>query len=71
MTKTKHIIDRLIKVHGLSQADITRETGIAQPRMSKWAAGRIPIGADDALALDALLDRLDGTPVKKRQRKEK
>lgn len=58
MTRTKDIIETLTGQYGLSQADITRHTGISQPRMSRWAAGLIPPGADDALKLAALADKL-------------
>ena len=58
MKRTKDIIETLTGQYGLTQADITRQTGIPQPRMSRWAAGLIPNGADDALKLVALAEKL-------------
>lgn len=58
MTRTKDIIDMLTGKCGLTQADITRLTGIPQPRMSRWTAGMIPNGADDALKLAALAEKM-------------
>lgn len=58
MTRTKDIIDALTSQYGLTQADITRHTGIPQPRMSRWAAGLIPPGADDALKLASLAEKV-------------
>lgn len=58
MTRTKDIIEMLTGQYGLTQADITRHTGIPQPRMSRWTAGQIPHGADDALKLADLAAKL-------------
>lgn len=58
MTRTKDIIEMLTGRYGLTQADITRHTGIPQPRMSRWTAGQIPHGADDALKLADLAAKL-------------
>ena len=58
MTRTKDIIEMLTGQYGLTQADITRHTGIPQPRMSRWTAGQIPHGADDALKLASLAAKL-------------
>lgn len=58
MTRTKDIIEALTGEYGLTQADITRHTGIPQSRMSRWTAGLIPNGADDALKLVALAEKL-------------
>lgn len=41
---------------GWTQSEITRRTGIPQPRLSKWARGMVPSGADDALKLKQLHD---------------
>lgn len=38
----------------LSQSEISRRTGIPQPRVSRWEAGDVSAGADDALKLVAL-----------------
>lgn len=43
---------------GLTQMDISRRTGIPQSRVSRWEAGAVPAGADDALALQRLLEQL-------------
>ncbi len=62
---TTAIIKRL-RASGLSQSEISRRTGVPQPRLSRWEAGETPAGADDALKLRALLDGIssvspDGT----------
>lgn len=38
----------------MSQSEISRETGIPQPKLSRWGAGAAAAGADDALKLLAL-----------------
>lgn len=45
--------DLLLKLRGakLSQSEISRRTGIPQPRLSRWERGEAPTGADDALKL--------------------
>lgn len=37
--------------HSLSQTEISRITGIPQPRISRWEGGEVAVGADDALKL--------------------
>lgn len=41
---------------GLTQAEIARRTRVPQPRLSRWSAGRIPVGANDALRLKRLYE---------------
>lgn len=57
MSQTTALIKRLREA-GLSQIDISRRTGIPQPRLSRWESGEVPAGADDALKLAALVDDL-------------
>lgn len=45
----------VLKARGLSQVEITRRTGIPQPRLSRWASGEVPAAADDALKLQELV----------------
>jgi transcriptional regulator with XRE-family HTH domain len=54
MSKTIDIIRRL-RALPMTQAEISRKTGIPQPRVCRWEAGNIPVGADDALRLQDLL----------------
>ncbi len=56
---------RALLARGISQSEIRRRTGIPQPRLSKWAAGKAPTGADDALKLRALAEQLgaEGAPA--------
>lgn len=66
MTKTVEIIKRLrSSPHSLSQVEISRLTGIPQPRVSRWEAGHVAAGADDALRLASLEQKLE------KQRKSK
>lgn len=51
MSKVSELIRDLRRVAGLSQAEISRRTGIPQPRISRWEAGAVAAGADDALKL--------------------
>lgn len=53
MSDTTSIIKRL-RAAGLSQSEISRRTGIPQPRLSRWEAGEVPEAADDALKLAKL-----------------
>lgn len=55
MTTTIDII-RQLRALPMTQAEIARRTGIPQPRICRWEAGNIPVGADDALKLRELLD---------------
>ena len=42
----------------LSQSEIARRTGIAQPKISWWESGYIPAGASDALKLIKLANEV-------------
>lgn len=46
---TRAILLRLRARYG--QTELSRLTGIPQPRLSRWEAGEVPVGADDALKL--------------------
>lgn len=66
-----HTIQDIIKTLrtpplGLSQTEIARQTGIHQTKISRWAAGSIPAGADDALKLQSLLRTMQ-TPTNNAQ----
>lgn len=50
MSQIPEVIKRL-RAAGLTQSEIARRTKIPQPRISRWAAGEVPAGADDALEL--------------------
>lgn len=41
---------------GLSQSQISRRTGIPQPRLSRWEAGFAPDSVDDALKIKELYE---------------
>lgn len=56
---TTHILKRL-RSAGLTQTEISRRTGIPQPRLSRWEAGEVPDAADDALRLAALAATFPG-----------
>lgn len=47
-----------IRATGLSQTEISRRTGIPQPRLSRWEGGAVPDAADDALKLVSLAQDL-------------
>jgi transcriptional regulator with XRE-family HTH domain len=46
---TQAMLRRLRQRYG--QTELARLTGIPQPRLSRWEAGDVPVGADDALKL--------------------
>lgn len=67
MSKTTELIRRLREAHKLTQAEIVLRTGIPQPRLSRWARGETPAGAEDALKIAALVDQLDQSAKKTRK----
>lgn len=54
MSETTDLIKHL-RGRGLSQSEISRLSGIPQPRLSRWESGEVPASADDALKLAALV----------------
>jgi transcriptional regulator with XRE-family HTH domain len=58
MSQTTDLIKRL-RALNVSQSEISRKTGIPQPRLSRWENGDAPAGADDALKLSALVTVLE------------
>ncbi|MEZ2293077.1 helix-turn-helix domain-containing protein [Variovorax sp. RCC_210] len=60
MSKTVEIIKRL-RSRGLSQSEISRRTGVAQTRLSRWEGGAVAAAADDVLKLQDLAQALDAT----------
>lgn len=54
MSDTTGLINRL-RAYGMTQTEISRRTGIPQPRLSRWQRGAVPESADDALRLAALV----------------
>lgn len=61
MSETTDLLTHL-RDSGLSQTEISRRTGIPQPRVSRWMNGEAPDSADDALKLKALVDSLRSAP---------
>jgi len=61
MASTTDLIRKLTE-RGLTQTEIAKRTGIPQPRLSRWAAGDVPQGADDALKLQQLVLELQAQP---------
>jgi len=60
MSTTTHTnLKRLREVHGLSQSEISRRTGINQTRLSRWEAGDVASAADAALVLADLVKECD------------
>lgn len=58
MSTTQDII-RQLRAAGLSQSAIAKRIGMPQPRVSRWEAGEVPTGADDALKLAELLREVE------------
>ena len=57
MTQIQHVIRRLRA--SLSQSEIARRTGIAQSKISRWEAGKVAAGAEEALRLVDLAEQLE------------
>lgn len=57
MSATTDILRRL-RAAGLSQTEISKRTGIPQPRLSRWENGGAPDTADDALRLAQLAEAI-------------
>ena len=71
MSQTRANLRRLREHHKLSQTEISRRTGIPQPRLSRWEAGEMPGAADDALTLAALLADCDTKAARNARRAAK
>lgn len=57
MSQTTKLI-RQLRAAGYSQSEISRQTGIPQPRLSRWENDEAPAGADDALRLAAFAEKV-------------
>jgi predicted transcriptional regulator len=62
---------RLLNEYGLSQGQVDRETGIPQTRVSRYARGHVPRGADDVFKLIELEKRLEKQAAAKKKAEEK
>lgn len=51
MSQTTDLILRILALGKMSQIELSRRTGIPQPRLSKWQRGVTPDSADDVLLL--------------------
>jgi transcriptional regulator with XRE-family HTH domain len=61
MAQIQDVIRRLRAT--LSQSEISRRTGIAQSKISRWEAGKVASGAEEALKLVDLAEKMDGELV--------
>lgn len=48
----------------LSQSEISRRTGIAQSKISRWEAGKVAAGAEEALKLVDLAEQMKADEAK-------
>jgi len=55
MDKNVQQILKELRSRGMSQSELSRLTGIPQPRISRWESGDVPDSANDSLALLAIL----------------
>lgn len=65
MSPTTDLILRL-RALGLSQTEISKRTGIPQPRLSRWENGEAPDSADDALKLHKLTHELEAAATEQK-----
>lgn len=70
MTKTHELLMSLLG-SGLSQAEISKQTGIPQSRLSRWEDGLIPIGAEYALKLRECYEKVRRSQSRKQRKGEK
>lgn len=66
MSQTTDLIRQLRQLP-MSQSEISRRTGIPQPRISKWEADGAPQSADDALKLEGLLRQVKAKKPKQQK----
>lgn len=66
MSKTSDLI-RELRLIPMSQSEISRRTGIPQPRISRWESSGAPQSADDALKVADLLRRVKAKKDKKKK----
>lgn len=66
--KTATEILNALKEAGLSQMEISRQSGIPQPRISRWQKGCVPVGANDALRLMSMLAKAEANEQSQPQR---
>lgn len=57
MEPIRDLILRL-RASGLTQSEISRRTGISQPKLSRWEAGKVPASVVDAIRLSQLADEV-------------
>jgi DNA-binding transcriptional regulator YiaG len=69
--QTQALIKRLRTQWGMSQSEISRLTNIPQPRLSRWEAGEVSAGADDALRLQALVNEKEAASGPRRRASDK
>lgn len=58
MDDIKTLIEK-IQATGMRQSQISRETGIPQPRLCRWAAGKAPSAASDGIKLLKLSTKIE------------
>lgn len=58
MDDIKTLIEK-IQSSGMRQSQISRETGIPQPRLCRWASGKAPDAASDGIKLAKLAAKIE------------
>lgn len=51
-----------LRRRGLSQSELSRQTGIPQSRLSRWERGQVPPALDDDQKLRRLLGAAEAAP---------
>ncbi len=66
ITSPTQALIRRLRAEGLTQVQISRQSGIPQPRISRWYNGEVPAAVDDALKLQALVNQFDAAAKNRR-----
>jgi predicted transcriptional regulator len=64
-SKVQALLLRILFDHGLSQGEVARRTKIQQTRVSRYAGGHVPRGAEDVFVLLELEQELKDEAARK------
>jgi len=65
------LLQRLQRDYGLTQLAIEKETGIPQPRLSRWSKGECPEACQETISLLAFAERIEREHSRLRKRARK
>lgn len=62
-TEASKIVNRILDT-GITQVQLSKISGVPQPRLSRWASGKTPKAADQLLKLKKFADKVAPEPDK-------